>query len=174
MFALKELKCLSNLLWLQEAPSSGGKQQSSRSQGVQAAPYGDLASATFIDEKDCRLWCFSRDQNGLGLSGSDVSRLLKLDPCTRRDSARRNPTTILDFRAWARLAGPCDFVEDCSRDYDLVEELREQTQVAGFGQRDEWAGSDNQPHTGLRSFVCLSIRRSVASSVSAPCASPGA
>jgi hypothetical protein len=164
---LKNLERLPDLIGLQEAALSGGDQQGSRSQGVYATFYGDPPGATFVDEKDCRLGRFSRDQNCLGLAGGDVTRLLELDSLSYRDAERRNPTTVLDFGARTRFARLRDFAEDRGWDHNVVEELREQIEVAGLGQRDEWASIDHEPHAGLRSFVCRSIQRSVASSASA-------
>lgn len=164
---LKNLERLSDVLGLQRAAPTGGDQQGSRSQGVQATLYGNPSGATFVDEKDCRFGCFSRNQNCLGLASGDVMRLLELDSRSHRDTTRRYPATVLDFGARARVARLRDFAEHRTRDHDIVEEMGEQIEVAGLGQCDEWAGVDDQPHAGLRSFVCLFIQRSVDSSAAA-------
>ena len=94
---LKNLECLPDVLGLQQLAPTGGDQQGSRSQRVQAALYGDPPSATFVDEKDCRFWRFSRDQNRLRLAGRDITRFLELDSRRDRDAARAS-------RRFARLA----------------------------------------------------------------------
>ena len=97
---LKNLERLADVLELHQAAPTGGDEQGSRSQRVQAALYGDPPSATFVDEKDCRFGRFSRDQNCFGLAGRDITRLWS---STR--AAIGTPRVTIQGRSWMSEPG---------------------------------------------------------------------